>query len=471
MNLNKSFIHDNFLLENEMAQSLFHEVAKNLPIVDFHNHINPHHLASNKMYNNIGELWVNEDPYKHRAMRINGLFENTITGKETSDKDKFNAWASTLPKTMGNPLFHWSCIELKRVFEIDELLTPLSAERIWNSCNLKLKEKSFSANHIMQRWNVDAICTSDSLCDDLSVHKLASLKSGFTVLPSLRADEALDIDNWKTSNFLVQLSQSNKREIKTLEDLKSALHDRLVYFNNHGCKLSDHALNSGFTYQYCPDEKAASIFVNIIANKPISTSETIQFQSYLLIFLGKSYSNFGWTMQLHIGAYRTTSSRLRTLVGPAGGFATIGRAANIESICSFLDYLEKDGALPSVILFTLNPADNEALATLTGSFAEDGKPGKVQFGPAWWYNDHLTGIQDQLMAVSNYGLLSRFVGMTTDSRSILSFSRHEYFRRILCNMVGNWVEKGLFPMDEKILQELITDISYTNSKKIISNEK
>jgi len=471
MKLNKNFIHDNFLLDNDISQSLFHEVAKKLQVVDFHNHINPQHLASDKMYNNIGELWVNEDPYKHRAMRINGQFENIITGKETSDKDKFNAWATTLPKTIGNPLFHWSCMELKRVFDIDEILTPSNAEEVWNTCNLKLKEKSFSATNIMKRWNVDAICTSDNWFDDLSIHKQASLVSGFTVLPSLRADEALNIVNWKTSNFLVQLSQTSKQEIKTLEDLKSALHHRLEYFNDHGCKLSDHALNSGFSYQYCSEEKATSIFKNIIADKKITSDETIQFQSYLLGVLGKSYSTFGWTMQLHIGAYRTTSSRLRALLGPAGGFATIGRAANIESICSFLDYLEKDGALPSVILFTLNPTDNEALATLTGSFAEDGKPGKVQFGPAWWYNDHLTGIQDQLMAVSNYGLLSRFVGMTTDSRSILSFSRHEYFRRILCNMIGNWVEKGLFPMDEKFLQELVTDISYTNSKKIISNEK
>jgi glucuronate isomerase len=471
MKLNKNFIHDNFLLDNDMSQSLFHEVAKTLPIVDFHNHINPQHLATDKMYNNIAELWVNEDPYKHRAMRINGLFENTITGKETSDKEKFDAWAQTLPKTMGNPLFHWSCIELKRVFEIDELLTPLSAERIWNTCNLKLKEKSFSANHIMKRWNVDTICTSDSFFIDLSVHKQASVKSGFTVLPSLRADEALDINNWASLNFLVQLSQSYKKEIKTLEDLKSALYDRLDYFHKHGCKLSDHALNSGFTFHECPDEKAESIFKNIIGNKPITVTETILLQSYLLNFLGNSYSNFGWTMQLHIGAHRETSSRLRSLTGPAGGFATIGKTANIKSICNFLDTLEKSGKLPNIIIFTLNPSDNEALATLTGSFAEDGKPGKVQFGPAWWYNDHITGIQDQLMAVSNYSLLSRFVGMTTDSRSILSFSRHEYFRRILCNMVGNWVEKGLVPMDEKILRELIIDISYQNSKKIISNEK
>jgi len=471
MSLNKNFISDNFLLDNDVSQSLFHDVAKKLPIVDFHNHINPQHLASDKMYNNIGELWVNEDPYKHRAMRINGMFENSITGKASSDKDKFNAWAATLPKTIGNPLFHWSCIELKRVFGIDEILTLSNAEKIWNTCNLKLKEKSFSATNIMKRWNVDAICTSDSWFDNLSIHKQASLVSGFTVLPSLRADEALDIDNWKNSKFLVQLSQISKQQIKTLDDFKSALHHRLEYFNNHGCKLSDHALNSGFSYQNCTEEKAAILFKNIIADKKITSDETVQFQSYLLGFLGKSYSAFGWTMQLHIGAHRTTSSRLQTLVGPAGGFATIGRTANIESISSFLDYLEKGSALPDVILYTLNPADNEALATLTGSFAEDGKPGKVQFGPAWWYNDHITGIQDQLMAISNYGLLSRFVGMTTDSRSILSFSRHEYFRRILCNMVGNWVEKGLVPMDEKILQELITDISYTNSKKIISNEK
>ncbi len=469
MSPNKSFIHDNFLLETSISQSLFHEIAKNLSVVDFHNHINPEHLASDKMFKNISELWVNEDPYKHRAMRINGVFEKVISGKNTTDKDRFVAWATTLPKTVGNPLFHWSCMELKRVFDIDEILTPSNAQDVWTTCNLKLREKEFSAINIMKSWNVDTICTSDNWFDDLSVHKQATLVSGITVLPSLRADEVLDIDNWKNSNFLVQLSQKSKQNVKTIDDFKIALLNRLEYFNLNRCKLSDHALNSGFSYQYCSEEKAASIFLSIVDNKVISTTETIQFQSYVLHFLGECYHNFGWTMQLHIGAHRVTSSRLQNLVGPAGGFATMGKTANIKSICNFLNHLEKSAVLPNIILFTLNPSDNEALATLTGSFVEDGKPGKLQFGPAWWYNDHITGIQDQLMAVSNYSLLSRFVGMTTDSRSILSFSRHEYFRRILCNMLGNWVEKGLIPKNEKLLHELITDIAYTNSKKMILN--
>jgi glucuronate isomerase len=466
MRNSKEFINDNFLLENEVSRSLFHTVAKDLPIIDYHNHIDPLHLAQDKTFDNIAELWVTGDPYKHRAMRINGIAEKDITGS-TTDQERFRFWAKTVPKTLGNPLFHWSCLELKRVFGIDEILTESSARRIWDMCNSQLQKKDFTAAQIMKGWNVEALCTSDDWFQDLSVHKEASLKTGFSVLPSLRADAALNFSSWNTTDFLDKLSEITNITISQLEDFQRALVDRLEYFGNNGCRLSDHALNAGFVFEICPEDKAKKLFRSVLDGIQLSTREDVQLQSFILGFLGKEYDKLGWTMQLHIGAQRNTSSRLQKLAGGAGGYAGIGKTADIASICSFFDFLEKGGGLPGIILYTLNPNDNEAFATLTGSFSEDGKPGKIQFGPAWWYNDHFNGIENQLLTISNYGLLSRFIGMTTDSRSLLSFSRHEYFRRIACNMIGKWVERGHLPKDDGLLTELIKNISYTNSKNLI----
>jgi glucuronate isomerase len=464
---NFNFLGDDYLLDNNTARFLFHEIAKTLPIVDYHNHLNVSHLALNKKFSNIAKLWVTTDPYKHRAMRINGIPEYYITG-DASDKEKFLYWAKTLPKTIGNPLFHWSCLELKNVFGIDEILTEANAETIWNRCNELLQLDTFSARPLLEKFNVDTICTSDNWFDDLSVHKEASLLASYNVLPSLRSDLAFQIDDWESSKFLKKLTKYSKIEITSLENFSAALKFQLDYFHKNGCKLADQALDAGFTFDSVSEERASEIFTKFLEQKGLSNNEKIQLQSYILTFLGKSFAALGWTMQLHVGAQRYTSSRLRKLAGSAGGFAGIGKTADIASICRFLDTLEQDHSLPNTLLFTLNPADNHAFASLTGSFAQDGIAGKVQFGPAWWYNDHLDGIKSQLIATANYSLLSRFVGMTTDSRSILSFSRHDYFRRILCNIIGEWVEKGLLPNDDACLKELITDICYTNSKIMIS---
>jgi glucuronate isomerase len=467
---NVEFLGSNYFLSNAISEVLFHEIAHPLPIVDYHNHLNVSHLATNNSFNNIGELWVSSDPYKHRAMRINGVPEKYISGDAT-DKEKFMYWAKTVPKTIGNPLFHWSYIELEKVFGIKTILNESNAESIWNSCNEQLKDHRFSAIPLLENWNIDTLCTSDYWFDDLSLHKKASSQAKFTVLPSLRSDIANNINLWKKHKFIESLSATYQKEITTLTDFQSALSRQLLDFGENGCQLSDHSLDGGFEYIPTSESVANRLFETWMSTQSLSNLEIVQLQSYLLTFLGKEYAKLGWTMQLHIGAQRHTSSRLRTLAGSSGGFAGIGQTADIASICSFLDILECENSLPNVILYTLNPSDNEAFATLTGSFSQDGKVGKIQYGPAWWYNDHFEGIKSNLLSVANYSLLSQFVGMTTDSRSILSFSRHDYFRRILCNIVGEWVMEGLLPNDEALLKELITAICYTNSKQMITNGK
>lgn len=467
---NFEFLGPNYFLSNKISQELFHQVAQSLPIVDYHNHLNVVHLATNNEFATIGELWVSSDPYKHRAMRINGVPEKYISGDGT-DKEKFMFWAKTLPKTMGNPLFHWSYIELHKVFGINAILTESTAESIWNICNEQLQDSKFAAIPLLENWNIDTLCTSDYWFDDLSLHKKASSQAKFTVLPSLRSDIANNISLWKRHRFIENLSIIYKKEIRSLFDFQSALQKQLHYFKENGSKLSDHALDSGFVFIPTSESVAETLFMNWITNESLTNPEIIQLQSYILTFLGKEYAKLGWTMQLHIGAQRHTSSRLRYLAGSSGGFAGIGQTADIASICSFLDVLESDNGLPNVILYTLNPSDNQTFATLTGSFSQDGKVGKIQFGPAWWYNDHFDGIKSNLLSIANYSLLSQFVGMTTDSRSILSFSRHEYFRRILCNIVGEWVNKGLLPYDMDVLKELITAVCYSNSKQMITNGK
>lgn len=462
-----NFLDDNFLLRNRTAQRLFHEVAKDLPVVDFHNHLNPAHLAANKRFADLAQLWVNEDPYKHRAMRICGVPEERITGA-ISDREKFSAWAETLPKTVGNPLFHWSCLELKRLFGIHEILTPNNAEDIWNRCNEMLTGDYFGALDILKKWNTEIVCTSDDLIDDLSAHQTVTAgESGIKVLPSLRGDSMIAF-NESSPPWMKNLSQKFG-ETKSLEDYQAAIKKALDAFVAAGCRLSDHSLDAGFLFSTTTEADASRLFNKFQKEGALMQQESIQLKSYLLLFLGKEYDKRGWTLQLHIGAQRYTSSRLRKLVGPAGGYATIGTACDITSLCRFLDAMESGGNLPQTILYTLNPADYAAFATLTGSYAADGVSGKIQFGPAWWYNDHYEGIRQQLLTLSSYGLLSQFIGMTTDSRSLLSFSRHEYFRRVLCNIIGDWVEGGELPEDEELLSSLVKNICYNNSKNFLFN--
>lgn len=464
--MSNNFLTDDFLLRNDVARELFHGYASQLPIIDYHNHLDPQALADDRSYASIGELWVVADPYKHRAMRINGIPEKYISGSSDLEKT-FAAWAQTFPKTVGNPLYHWSVLEMKRVFGVETLLSPQTMSGIEKHCNELLRQSSYSTMGILRKWKVELLCTSDDLLDDISVHRQATETGyGITVLPSLRADSILSFGQPAFSGWLRKLCATNP--VNDLEEYLHAIHVRLDAFSQAGCKLADHALDNGFHFEPPSKEVAAKLFASCMDSSELNTQELIQLKSYLLYFLAREYAERGWVMQLHIGAERFTSSRLRRLSGSTGGYATIGQACDIKSLCLFLDSVEQEGLLPKTILFTLNPADNEALATLTGSFAEDGVVGKIQFGPAWWYNDHKEGMENHLRTLSCYGLLSRFIGMTTDSRSILSFSRHEYFRRILCNYIGTLAEQKEIPDDMEFLSGLVSDLSYHNSKQFLN---
>lgn len=466
--MNKNYIHDNFYLKSDLAVELFKSV-KNLPVVDYHNHLNPIDLATNRKFSNIAEAWILFDPYKHRAMRISGVPENEITGSAT-DKQKFLNWAATVPKTLGNPLFVWNAMELKRIFNIDEILTEKNAEEIWNVCNKQLSNVGFGAADILKKFQVESACTSDDLLDDLSFHKEAREKQAIEILPSLRGDSVLNIEQTPFKSWFEKLQQLTNQNISNLDDYKIALIGQLNKFSDAGCRLTDHSLDGGFSFCPSSESEASIAFKKWMSGNELNSEEVAQFKNHMLQFLGQEYSKRNWTMQLHIGAHRFTSSRLRKLAGPAGGYATMGVSCDISGLCSFLDSLESTENLPWTILYTLNPSDNEAFATLTGSYAEDGVSGKIQFGPGWWYNDQYEGIRKQLTDLASYGLLSQFIGMTTDSRSVFSFSRHEYFRRILCNLVAEWTDSGNLPNDYDLLSNLVKNISYSNSKNLIFNK-
>lgn len=460
----KAFYHKNFLLQNEAGRRLYHEVAAPLPIIDPHNHVDPALLATNERFENLYRLWVQADPYKHRAMRIFGIAEELITG-DRPDFEKFLAWAGCYPHTAGNPLFHWCAMELKEIVGIDEMLTPDTAPEIWETANRKLSGEGFGALDIVKRLGVELLCTSDDLLDGLAHHlALAKRPSGVRCLPSLRSDSIHAVNAPAFPAWLEKLQGLTGVEVTTLTSYKEAIAKRLDFFSEAGCLLSDHSLDSGFKFIATDELGAAKLFNAVLKREALSELDFVRLQSHLLHFLGKEYARRGWKMQLHIGAHRYTSSVLRARLGPAGGYAGIGNTVDVVSLCLFLDGLDKEAALPKTILYTLNPADNAVFATLTGSFSEDGVQGKLQFGPAWWYNDHCAGITQQLIALSSYGLLSTSIGMTTDSRSLLSFVRHNYYRRILCNLVGTWMEEGTMPDDFEAASGLVKNIAYYNIK-------
>ena len=459
-------LEENFLLYNDVGRKLYQQV-KSLPLVDPHNHIDPAALSANSKYDNVYQLWIKPDQYKNRAMRQLGIAENLITGS-ASDYDKYIAWARSLKHTVGNPLFHWSCMELKQIFGINEVLTEANAERVWNVTNELLQQDQLRPQSILRSFNLELLCTSDDLLDTLDDHiNLLKQPITFACLPSFRGDNIVSFQQASFVQWLTRLQSLTSFEVVDLNSYKEAVCRRLDFFDEAGCLLSDHSLDSGFVYLYCDEVTAEKIFLKVLGAKGLEDREYAQLQSYMLSYLGIEYSKRKWKMQLHVGANRHTSSRLRAVAGPAGGYASIGNPADMQSISRLLDSMELQKELPKTILYNLNPSDNAALASLTGSFAEDGVRGKVQFGAAWWYNDHFDGIRNQLVTLSNYGLLSNSIGMTTDSRSILSFTRHDYFRRILCNLIGEWVEEKKIPADFAFLSELVSGISYNNIKSWI----
>ena len=463
----KEFINENFLLQTETAQILYHEHAKLQPIIDYHCHLNPEFIANDRKFDNIGQIWLEGDHYKWRAMRTNGVDERFCTGKDTTDREKFDKWAETVPYTMRNPLYHWTHLELKSAFGVTKLLNPQSASEIYEECTAKLRTPEFSARGLMKLYNVETVCTTDDPVDSLE-HHISLKNEGFEVkvLPTWRPDKAMAVENAKEYRAYVEkLSEVSGVKISNFADLITALRKRHDFFASVGCKLSDHGIEEFYAEPYTQNE-IENIFNKVYGGTNLQHDEIIKFKSAMLSEGALMDWEKGWTQQFHYGAIRNNNSRLFGKLGADTGFDSIGDFTVAKSMSRFLDQLDKNNQLAKTILYNLNPRDNDLITTMIGNFQDGSVAGKIQFGSGWWFLDQKTGMEAQLNSLSNLGLLSRFVGMLTDSRSFLSYPRHEYFRRILCNLIGNDVENGLLPASEiDFLGKMVEDISYFNAKR------
>lgn len=459
-----AFMDEHFLLHNAFARKLYHDYAADMPIIDYHCHLIPGEIADNVRFRNLTDVWLTGDHYKWRAMRAAGIEERYITG-DASDEDKFLAYAKTLPQAIGNPLYHWSHLELRRYFGIDDIINPQNASLIWEKANAKLSGDGFAARDFIVKSKVEVICTTDDPADSLEDHRRLREETGFAVkvLPSFRPDKALHIDKEDFSAYMARLGEAADVSIANLADLLAALEKRIAFFHEAGCLVSDHALDE-VPYAEAGEREVAAIFAKALAGERVSREETWKYKTFLLLFLGKQYTKHGWVMQYHINANRNNNTRMLGLLGPDTGYDAMNDAPLAHALTRLLDALEKEEALPKTILYSLNPTQNHLLATIMGSFQGGGIPGKMQLGSAWWFNDTKEGMIAQMKALAEIGLLGRFVGMLTDSRSFLSYTRHEYFRRILCNLIGEWVEAGELPADEAWLGGMVQDISYRNAK-------
>ncbi len=465
-----TFITEKFLLHGETAQRLYRDYAASQPILDFHSHLSPAQIACDRRFNNLFEIALEGDHYKWRAMRANGIPERYCTG-DASAQEKFLAWARTVPYTIRNPLYHWTHLELKRYFEIDELLDERSAQAIWEQANSMLLRADLSARGILKKFNVQVLCTSDDPCDSLEHHaKLSHSDCGFRVFPTFRPDKALraaDPDGF--SPWIKRLEAAGQINISDFAAFLRALESRHTFFHEHGCRLSDHGLDRCYA-KPCSEERAASIFARARSGAAANAEEHEAFASFMMLFFGRLDAARDWTKQLHLGALRDVNTRCRRGLGPDTGFDSIGDWPQAGELNRYLDLLEREKALPKMIIYNSNPADNYAFASAAGNFQNSQAAGKIQFGSAWWFLDQKDGIERQLHALSATGLLARFVGMVTDSRSFMSFPRHEYFRRILCNLLGGEMEKGELPGDEKLIGSIIQDICFRNARSYLGLE-
>jgi glucuronate isomerase len=462
--MSTSFIHDNFLLENKFAEELYHNYSKNQPIIDYHNHLSPQFIAEDKIFDNITNVWINGDHYKWRAMRTLGINEQFITGN-ASDKDKFINWAKTVPYTMRNPLYHWTHLELARYFGITELLNEKSAESIYEQASAKINSPEYSTRNLLSKVNAEFVCTTEDPIDNLEYHQQLA-KSNFTtkVSTAFRPDKAILISNDGYNDYIDTLGKAAGVTINTYSDLCTALRNRIDYFDKNGCKLCDHGLDQVYFENYTESEINA-IFKKKRENAALSNEEALKFQSAILFFLFETYHEFGWVQQLHLGALRNNNARMHRILGPDTGWDSIGDYPQAQKLSGFLNALDSKDKLTKTIIYNLNPADNEVMATMIGNFNDGSVRGKVQFGSGWWFLDQKDGMTKQLNALSNMGLISCFIGMLTDSRSFLSFPRHEYFRRILCNLLGDEIKKGELPNDIEWIGKMVSDISYNNAKE------
>ncbi len=459
-----TFLTENFLLQNQAAERLYHSYAEKMPIIDYHCHLPPTDVSGDKKFENLTEIWLKGDHYKWRAMRTLGVNERFITGDAT-DHEKFMAWAKCVPQTIGNPLYHWTHLELNRPFGIsDRVLNEKTAQGIWEEANSKLQISDFSARGIINQMNVKVICTTDDPVDDLASHKQIQSEGdlSFQMFPTFRPDKASAVENPGTyKKYLKSLEESSGISISSYNDLLKALEQRHDYFHSVGCRLSDHALTLP-EYAEFTESEIRIIFDRILADQEVTALETSKYKTALFQFFGRLNYAKGWTMQIHIGAIRNNSSRMFKKLGPDTGFDSIGDGPVAYPLSRLLDSLDRTGELPKTIIYVLNPSDNDTIATMIGNFQDGSLPGKIQFGSGWWFNDQKTGMEKQIESLANMGILSLFVGMLTDSRSFLSYTRHEYFRRILCNTIGTWVSNGEAPEDYDLLGEMVQNISYNN---------
>ncbi len=460
----KQFMDKDFLLNNDTAKELFHSYADKMPIFDWHCHLSPKEIYENKEPEDIAYLWLAGDHYKWRAMRGFGINEKYITG-DASGYEKFKAWAKVMPYCIGNPLYHWTHLELQRYFGIYEPLSEKSADRIWEEANAKIKAGGFTPRELIENSNVTHLCTTDDSADTLEYHKLLAADPTFKckVLPAFRPDKALNIDQPTFIPWLKALEDVSNTKINSYKEMVEVLKTRIDFFDEMGCRASDHA----FTYvPFAPadENELEEIFSKAVKGEALTVLEADKYRTELFRFFAKEYARRGWGCEIHIGAMRNNNARMFEKLGPDTGFDSIDDREIANGLSRMLDSLDKEGALPKTVLFTLNPKDNYVLGTMLGNFQSDEAASKIQFGSAWWFNDNLDGMREQLKALGNLGVLGKFVGMITDSRSFLSYPRHEYFRRILCALVGDMVENGLYPSDDmELLGQIMKDISYNNA--------
>ncbi|MDQ8192339.1 glucuronate isomerase [Roseibacillus persicicus] len=464
----KTFITNDFLLQSEVARELYHNYAKEQPIIDYHCHLPPDQIAENRTFENLYQVWLAGDHYKWRAMRSNGISERYCTG-EGSDREKFDAFAKTVPKTLRNPLYHWTHLELQRYFGIDDLLDESSADAIWNEANSQLKD--LPVHTLLEQSKVKAVCTTDDPVDSLEYHQQIKASGLSTkVYPTFRPDKALAVDQPEAFNaWTDKLSEASGVDCGSFGSFLDALKQRHDFFHEMGGRLSDHGL-SALDNEDCSETEAAVIFDEARAGREVSPEKAAKFRTYLMVFFGHLDAEKGWTKQLHLGALRNNNTRLLNELGPDTGFDSIGDFPQGQALSGYLDRLDSDNLLPKTVIYNLNPADNYMMGAMIGNFQDGTLAGKIQFGSGWWFLDQKEGMEMQINALSNLGLLSRFVGMLTDSRSFLSYPRHEYFRRILCNLIGKDVVNGELPHDMDLLGGMVSDICYGNAKNYFGLE-
>lgn len=461
----KPFIHEDFLLQSETAKHLYHNFAKSLPIIDYHCHLDPKMVAEDHQFSSITELWLGGDHYKWRALRANGVAEKYITG-DASDWEKFQKWAETIPYAMRNPLYHWTHLELKTCFGIDKVLNPDTAKEIFDECNAKLQLPEYSAKNLMRRYKVEVVCTTDDPIDSLEYHKQIK-ESGFEikVLPTWRPDKAMAVESASAfKTYIDTLSSVSGIKINSFKEIIDALLIRHKYFEELGCRLSDHGMEEFYAEDYTEAEIEA-IFSKVYGGTELNEAEIKKFKSAMLVEFGKMDADTGWTQQFHYGVIRNNNTKMFKAIGPDTGFDSISQVITAKNMVKYFDTLNSMDKLTKTIIYNLNPSDNTMLATMIGNFQDGSVPGKMQFGAGWWFLDQKDGMEQQMNALSLQGLLSRFVGMLTDSRSFVSYARHEYFRRIMCNLIATDVEKGEIPASEMSrIEQMVADISYYNAK-------